>query len=88
MIFLGKLSFFHLYVIRPGDSIWVIFDITPRQECHNFKLLNCKLVSCFHLQTREASIETMSVREIEILESILNLVPGIEREGPGNESGT
>ena len=45
MIFLGKVSFFHLYVIRAGGPIWVVFDITLRQECHNFKLLNCKLAA-------------------------------------------
>ena len=83
MIFLGQMSFFHRYVIRAGDSIWFIFYNTLRQEPHNFELLNC-----IHLQTRELSMETMSVREIEILESTLNLVPRIEREGPGNESGT
>ena len=66
MIFLGQMSFFHRYVIRAGDSIWFIFYNTLRQEPHNFELLNC-----IHLQTRELSMETMSVREIEILESIL-----------------
>ena len=87
MIFLGQISFFNRNVIRAGDSIWFIFLYQPKVGASQLRALEL-LLSCLHLQTREASIETMSVREIETLESIPNLVARTEREGPGNESGT